>query len=255
MQYPVFRMKRNGVPVLSRAQIDAYALSCVRAFQPALLTDPAPVPVEAFVEGVLDLSLEYRYLSNNGRYLGMMVFTDCLIPVWEPETDTCEPCAVSAGTVVADNALLEDEASRPRYRFTLAHEAGHALYHATAFRNLGANQTSSLFLCESEPTREEDRRDRWTDFDWLEWQSDTFASCFLMPRDAVLEAAHLWRLGRHNWGQSLSATLAQVFDVSLQAARIRLKDLGLQDQQTPFRPTLTDDMMILEPDDTHGTYF
>ena len=255
MQYPVFRMKRNGVPVLSRAQIDAYALSCVRAFQPALLTDPAPVPVEAFVEGVLDLSLEYRYLSNNGRYLGMMVFTDCLIPVWEPETDTCEPCAVSAGTVVADNALLEDEASRPRYRFTLAHEAGHALYHATAFRNLGANQTSSLFLCESEPTREEDRRDRWTDFDWLEWQSDTFASCFLMPRDAVLEAARLWRLGRHNWGQSLSATLAQVFDVSLQAARIRLKDLGLQDQQTPFRPTLTDDMMILEPDDTHGTYF
>ena len=255
MQYPVFRMKRNGVPVLSRAQIDAYALSCVRAFQPALLTDPAPVPVEAFVEGVLDLSLEYRYLSNNGRYLGMMVFTDCLIPVWEPETDTCEPCAVSAGTVVADNALLEDEASRPRYRFTLAHEAGHALYHATAFRNLGANQTSSLFLCESEPTREEDRRDRWTDFDWLEWQSDTFASCFLMPRDAVLEAARLWRLGRHNWGQSLSATLAQVFDVSLQAARIRLKDLGLQDQQTPFRPTLTDDMMIVEPDDTHGTYF
>ena len=255
MQYPVFRMKRNGVPVLSRAQIDAYALSCVRAFQPALLTDPAPVPVEAFVEGVLDLSLEYRYLSNNGRYLGMMVFTDCLIPVWEPETDTCEPCAVSAGTVVADNALLEDEASRPRYRFTLAHEAGHALYHAAAFSHLGANQFDSPFLCESEPTREDGHRDRWTDFDWLEWQSDTFASCFLMPRDAVLEAARLWRLGRHNWGQSLSATLAQVFDVSLQAARIRLKDLGLQDMQTPFRPTLTDDMMVLEPDDTHGTYF
>ena len=255
MEYPVFRMKMNGVPVLSRAQIDAYAQRCVRELYPRIFTDPAPVPVEDFVEGVLGLSLEYRYLSNNGRYLGMMVFTDCLIPVWEPETATCEPCAVSSGTVVADNALLEDEASRPRYRFTLAHEAGHALYHAAAFSHLGANQFDSPFLCESEPTREDGHRDRWTDFDWLEWQSDTFASCFLMPRDAVLEAARLWRLGRRNWGHSLSATLSQVFDVSLQAARIRLKDLGLQDMQTPFRPTLTDDMMILEPDDTHGTYF
>ena len=255
MIWPSFRMNRHGIPILSRAAIDETALRYIREFCPEVCDSPAPVPVEAFLESYLELNLEYRYLSNDGRYLGMTVFTDCLVPVWDPEKGTAEPCPVSAGTVLADNTLLEEECTVPRYRFTLAHEAGHFLFHRTAFRMLGGNKEGSLMICPADADRSEGDRDNWTDFDWLEWQSDTFASCFLLPGPAVRKAAENWRLARGGWGESLGLTVSRVFNVSLQAARIRLKDLGIPDEQTPFRSDLTDDMLILEPDDIHGTYF
>ena len=95
----------------------------------------------------------------------------------------------------------------------------------------------------------------WKDTDWLEWQADTFASCFLLPRDAVKKAAENWKLDRGGDGFSLGATIAQIFGVSHQAAIYRLQDLGIPDEQKPFKTTLTDDMYILEPDDIHGNWF
>lgn len=255
MIWPAFKMNRRGIPVLSRTALDEFALRYIREFCPDVCDAPAPVPVEAFLESYLGADLEYRYLSNDGRYLGMTVFTDCLVPVWDPEQKAADICAVSAGTVIADNSLLETEGALPRYRFTLAHEAGHFLFHKTAFRMLDGNKAGSLMICPAEAERSGSDQDSWSDFDWLEWQSDTFASCFLLPRPAVLKAAENWRLARGGWGESLGMTLSRVFNVSLQAVRIRLKDLGIPDEQTPFRSDLTDDMLILEPDDAHGTYF
>ena len=255
MIWPSFRMNRRGIPLLSRPAVDEIALRYIREFCPDVCNAPAPVPVEAFLESYLGLNLEYRYLSNDGRYLGMTVFTDCVVPVWDPVRKTAEPCPVSAGTVLADNSLLEEEGALPRYRFTLAHEAGHFLLHRTAFRMLDGNREGSLMICPADPSRSESGQNSWTDFDWLEWQSDTFASCFLLPEPAVRKAVSDWCLKRGNWGESLGMYLSNVFNVSLQATRIRLKDLGIPDEQTPFRSDLTDSMLILEPDDIHGSYF
>ena len=95
----------------------------------------------------------------------------------------------------------------------------------------------------------------WSDSDWLEWQADTFASCFLLPRPAVQKAAENWKLSGGGWGESLGTTIARIFNVSHQAAIYRLQELGIPDEQRPFRSTLTDDMYDLEPDDEHGNWF
>ena len=84
MIWPAFKMNRRGIPVLSRTALDEFALRYIREFCPDVCVAPAPVPVEAFLESYLGADLEYRYLSNDGRYLGMTVFTDCLVPVWYP---------------------------------------------------------------------------------------------------------------------------------------------------------------------------
>ena len=69
-------MKNNGVPILSKAEIDAIGERFVQDFQPEVLTNPSPVDIEGFIEFYLGMTPDYQYLSHNGVYLGMTVFND-----------------------------------------------------------------------------------------------------------------------------------------------------------------------------------
>lgn len=62
-------MKENGVPILSKTEIDVIGERFVRDFQPEVLESPAPVDIEGFIE----------------FYLGMTVFNDTnKVPVYDP---------------------------------------------------------------------------------------------------------------------------------------------------------------------------
>ena len=52
-------MKNNGVPILSKAQIDAIGEHFVQDFQPEVLTNPAPVDIEGFIEFYLGMTPDY----------------------------------------------------------------------------------------------------------------------------------------------------------------------------------------------------
>ena len=41
----------------------------MRDFQPSVLTNPAPVDIESFVENYLGMTPDYQLLSHNGIYL------------------------------------------------------------------------------------------------------------------------------------------------------------------------------------------
>ena len=62
-------MKNNGVPILSKAEIDAIGERFVQDFQPEVLTNPSPVDIEGFIEFYLGMTPDYQYLSHNGVYL------------------------------------------------------------------------------------------------------------------------------------------------------------------------------------------
>jgi Zn-dependent peptidase ImmA (M78 family) len=68
--------------------------------------------------------------------------------------------------------------NRPaRYRFTLAHEIGHFLFHEhliSAFHPQSVSEWKG-FILEIDDN----------DYDWLEWQAYTFAAAVLMPRSAL----------------------------------------------------------------------
>lgn len=65
MYNPSFRVKKNGVPVVSKKELDAFGERFVRDFQPDVLKNPAPVDVESFIECYLGMTPDYQFLSHN----------------------------------------------------------------------------------------------------------------------------------------------------------------------------------------------
>ena len=235
MYVPRFRVKRSGVPILSKKEIDAIAHKYVRDFQPQALTDPQPLMLEEFIECYLHMTPDYQYLSNNGIYLGMTVFNDTdRVIVYCPETNTAEYIHADAHTVIIDRRLIEDEKQEHRYRYTLGHEGGHEVFHAQAFC-VNPDQLSLLepvqtpvIQCrvDSSKTRRVDPT-KWGDRDWMEWQANVFASALLMPSDAVEiiynSSNQTTRIARN---YAAINSMVDVFNVSTEAATYRLKDLG-----------------------------
>lgn len=205
-----------------------------------VVTEP-PVPVDEIVELYLDLSLEFhdmRELFGVGDVHGAL---------WVNERR------------VGVDASLDPErhpAKLGRYRFTLAHETGHWQLHRHLFQQR-ANQLSLL----PEDVQRAEYVCRSTDRDPIEIQADKFAAALLMPREMVKKAWHQWRghmdpiclpdleskrrhiltaeiLRRGGLKQSENAAdemvlermarpLAERFQVSAEAMRIRLENMGL----------------------------
>ncbi len=135
-----------------------------------------------------------------------------------------------------------------RYRFTLAHEIGHWRLHRSYYREDPAQ--AALFDGRGQPAvvcRAGDKKIP------VEWQADTFASYLLMPKALVVAAWTEWRGnldpvvladlppvhvadGRDAANATLdrfSKPLAEKFEVSAEAMRIRLEKLGLLLRERP----------------------
>jgi len=192
-------------------------------------SDPitVPVPIEDIIE--LHLGLEFS-ISDLKTELG---HSDVLGAIW-----------------FGDRRIKVDESldfnqyprMRGRYFFTLAHEVGHWRLHRqhlaedpNALR-LFDKDGEPAFVCRStEKPREE-------------WQADTFASLVLMPKQLVRDAWCDWRgtddpvrigdlpvcdfHGKIEADQNMAMErfckpMAERFEVSAQAMRIRLQKLGL----------------------------
>ena len=219
----------------------------------------APIPVEQLLEFHLGLSLDFDDL--HGR-LG--------IPLTGDEPDVLGALWVDSREVFVDQSL--DPEDRPwlegRYRYTLGHEVGHWQLHRDQL-GVSAGQ-GSLFSRESEPTivcRKSQAKER------IEWQADYFASVLLMPRALVMAAwrdrfgdakPRIVRRRRHPRQGTPSATgdldralarftqnqddatleqfarpLADDFEVSAVAMRIRLEQLSLLHRQVPRQGRLS----------------
>jgi Zn-dependent peptidase ImmA (M78 family) len=239
------RRKKNGVPILTKAKIEAIAEAILAGYNPGLGAEPAAVDIEHLAETHMGLEMDYQDLSHNRSILGMTVFSDCLVPVYDADRNEAKHIRAREGTILIDNSLLSASQIR-RGRFTVGHELGHWLLH----RHCYAMDAGQLPLC-SNPEFfircrrvdiENRRRQLVSDDDWLEWQADCLSSALLMPRKAFALAA--WRRfrsvgiearfyarGTHIsldlWTDYLTFELADLFEVSIQAARIRLENLQL----------------------------
>lgn len=191
---PRFRKKNNGVPILSKKEIDAIAEQFVSDFQQSALNNPEPFDVETFIEMYLGMTPDYQYLSHNGVYLGMTVFNDTdKVPVYDPRTERAEYISARANTVIIDRRLIEDLKQEHRLRFTQGHEGGHGIFHPQVFQR-DPNQlsflepvTAPIIQCRTDAGRNPRRVEPkyWTDKEWMEWQANAMSSALLMPRPAV----------------------------------------------------------------------
>ena len=58
MYKPQFRTKQNGVPVLSKKEIEVIGENFLRDFCPDALINPQPVDIERFLELYLGLKID-----------------------------------------------------------------------------------------------------------------------------------------------------------------------------------------------------
>ena len=137
------------------------------------------------------------------------------------------------------SAQLTEQANRQnRLRTTLAHELGHAFYHRAVFDHVFAAPPHMFEAARAEP-RTVCKRDSMmgtTEFDWLEWQAGYFSGAILMPAQQLRRTVGdlLRDQGIHGAAVIGTAPAAEAerhvmasFQVSGEAARVRLRKLGL----------------------------
>ena len=245
MYTPSFKVKSNGVPILSKEEIDGIGEQYVKAFCPEVLSHPAPVDIESFVENYLGITPDYQYLSNNGIYLGMTVFNDTnMVPIFDPGTGRAEYISAKARTIIIDNRLLEEN-QQHRYRFTLGHEAGHDIFHSGFFGynpyqlplfDMGA---APMIQCRTDCGNTSKKTPKfWDDHDWMEWHANRLSSAILMPRSAVERLVEGFRSEPRDPFRraAMVCAVTETFDVSSEAATYRLKDMGFipKDDMTDY---------------------
>lgn len=253
-----FNSKANGVPILSKDDIEYIAGMILEDYKPSLLSEPAALDVEHLSECYAGLEVDYKDLTHNRSILGMIVFNDGYVPVYDAERNKAERLAVEEGTILIDSSLLEDD-QRRRGRFTHCHEVAHWFLHRNKYLvdknqlnlfDLMPEERITAIKCRTTDIESTGRKQLVTDDDWMEWQADYLASALLMPEKPLQEAIARYsrylgidKLYDKNgkvdiytgfWSDGVASFIADSFDVSLTAAKIRLKNIAPKNNKEQF---------------------
>jgi len=191
--------------------LENIARRIILQYDPDLLHTPAPIPVEAIMERLYGLTIEFYHIRNNGRVLGETVFEDAMIPIYERANhEGYKLIPVKAGTVIIDASLLYCRGDE-RFRYTCGHELSHWVIDKRYFTELGETAAMTKVARSSETDRT------------IEHQADRMAGYLLMPKGTVKMA---FFRNLHVKGDIVSI-LADMFQVSYQAMNIRLGEMGL----------------------------
>lgn len=253
-----------NVKFLSEHEIERDALGLLQSYFHDLGKPiQMPVPAEDILELHLGLSLDFDDLQ------ALLGIPDVLGALWAEKRE-----------VFIDQSLEPEEHPQMegRYHFSVGHEIGHWRLHRQYLTNAGG-QIAMFTDSQPEPTvicRTSQAKER------IEWQADCFSSCFLMPRQFVLDAwssrfgglkpivyadiAEQNRTRRPVRGrmkpigmvlrnmfeqtfephaytfETVAREFAPLFRVSIQAMRIRLENLGLLRANRPAEQELFADL-------------
>ena len=183
---------------MRREQIARDADDFLRRYYPQLITTPGPLNVIDAFERVLP---DHYQLETGVEDLEEGV---------EGEANPDGKIIINHGTYL--DALVHKDG---RARFTIMHECYHGIKHIRQIKAQLQHRGSVLLYrgsVEGVPIYENP-----------EWQADEFASAVLMPAQSVMKVTTPYR---HSF-TLCTDLLTDVFQVSVQAARVRLSKLGL----------------------------
>lgn len=145
----------------------------------------------------------------------------------------------SKPTVRIDAALSNDVARENRLRTTLTHELGHAKYHAWLFdqRDGGGLFPNPKRKAEVQVCKRENILNA-PQLDWMEWQAGHICGAILMPAGRVRKFAQELKqsvpppafepiTAELEYGAVLVQRIVEAFQVSRDAAQVRLHRLGI----------------------------
>ncbi|HEN0100440.1 TPA: XRE family transcriptional regulator [Streptococcus agalactiae] len=227
------KLSKDWVPYIRKKDFDDIAEKFLRKYYPQALTQPTPVPVETIVSE-MGLSIHQEKLTIDNSVFGKMVFKDTDVEVIEDEKLVSKH--FNKGSILVDKDVVFKR-NVGSYNNTVIHECVHWELHKVFHEvkmvlDKDHSQVSSW--------TEENLADSsmWTSLDWMEWQANGIAPRILMPKvQTRIKIRELFQtltlvnpdISRSELVQEVVDNLATFFEVSRQAAKIRMIDLGFKE--------------------------
>ena len=225
------RLSGELVPIISRDQFEYEAEKFLTRYCQEALDKPMRVPIETIASDMKLQVIEDVPLSDDLTYFGTIIFDNGNV------LDKHRKITIrnaKRGTVYLD-PRVSYERSVGTKRTTLAHECfhwhRHQPYHVL-MKMIGADDNlGKAIQCQIAANFMDS--DKWKAVDWMEWQAKGVAPRILMPaKPTRVKADQLLAVYGGADNASIAAyenvidELAELFDVSRQAAKVRLMDLG-----------------------------
>lgn len=236
------------VPIISKSKFDDVAEELLRDFYPEGLKQPAPIPIRVIADR-MGLAIREVRLTKFMNEFGRIYFDECQANYYDGDDKSYKQMEVERGTILLDPNVyfLRNVGSENN---TIAHECVHWYKHKQYHElvKLFDEDAKQINCNVSEITK---KKDKWTPEDWMEWQANGIAPRILMPRKTTYQKAQdLIGLYGNMYGlknrakifESVVSDIAEFFQVSMIAAKIRLLDLGFSEAEGVF--TYVDDHYI-----------
>lgn len=236
------------VPIIYKEHLDNIAEEFLAKYYPEALTEPKPVPARE-VARRMGLDVQGVHITKTCSVFGQVYFSDCEIQYYDDDARAYKPLTVKRGTILVDpNVYFMRNVGSVNN--TIIHECVHWDKHKKFFEleKLYNKEARSISCQVQEGIRPERNR---TPLDWMEWQANALAPRILMPiRQARQKIEELIEknkrvLQTENMAdimESVVFELSDFFEVSKQAAKIRMIDLGYTEAIGVF--TYVDDHYI-----------
>jgi hypothetical protein len=220
-----FRSKRGPFaerPYLEESEIERTCMTELIALD-LLPKEPRPVRIDRYVEKRFGVTIQYDDLGSG--VLGYTQFGKSGV-----KAVVVSRALDEEGTVVANR----------RVRSTLAHEAGHGIFHAHLFIETGANSLFPEGIGEKPRVLCRDEEQGGTGGykgNWWEWQANRAIGGLLLPKGLVAKAVEQFVEPVGLLGLTVLPTshrelavqhVAEVFDVNQVVARRRLEEMFCQ---------------------------
>ena len=225
------RLSGELVPIIAREQFEEEAEKFLHRYFPAALEKAQRVPIESVACDMGLSVIEDVRLSDDLTYFGTIVFDDGNI------IDKHRKITIrntKRGTVYLD-PRVSYERSVGTKRTTLAHECFHWYRHQPyhiLMKMIGAEDNLGRAI-QCQITANTADSDKWKAVDWMEWQAKGVAPKILMPAkttriktDELLAKYGGMKKADIAVYETIIDELSETFDVSRQAAKIRLVELG-----------------------------
>lgn len=227
------KLSKDWVPYIRKKDFDDIAEKFLRKYYPQALTQPTPVPVETIVSE-MGLSIHQEKLTIDNSVFGKMVFKDTDVEVIEDEKLVSKH--FNKGSILVDKDVVFKR-NVGSYNNTVIHECVHWELHKV-FHEVKMVLDKDHSQVSSWTKENLADSSMWTSLDWMEWQANGIAPRILMPKvQTRIKIRELFQtltlvnpdISRSELVQEVVDNLATFFEVSRQAAKIRMIDLGFKE--------------------------
>ncbi|HTB79403.1 MAG TPA: ImmA/IrrE family metallo-endopeptidase [Opitutaceae bacterium] len=232
LKRPQLKYHPGGHPVLSKEDIDAYAMQFLKAYFASNVCNPSKLSATELLELVREQD-GVTYTINDLGHESLRKLLGRIYPTKKH--------------ILLDTCLTQDRVIS--FPFVAAHEVAHWLLHRDC--DITAIRAQESFPDDHDETEKIDTFEiTWTSLQRIEWQANKLAAAFLIPKKAAIHAIYALQtefgintrkgiIYKNASPAGSIETYAQIekvaatFGVSNTVTRIRLKDLGLYHEQSP----------------------